>query len=89
MDLLKSSYSRRILNGIAYSNLLLINQNTYPINKYTKDRIWNYINLCSNSLLVNKNYFSEIKRISDKLLYIIFFPRGFISYLRMKKYVIK
>lgn len=85
--LTKSSYSRRILNGIAYSNLLLINQNTYPINKYTKDRIWNYIHLCSNSLLIGKNYFKQINKISDKLLYILFYPRGLVAYLRMKKYV--
>lgn len=85
--LTKSSYSRRILSGIAYSNLLLINQNTYPINKYTKDRIWNYIHLCSNSLLIGKNYFKQINKISDKLLYILFYPRGLVAYLRMQKYV--
>lgn len=85
--LTKSSYSKRILSGIAYSNLLLINQNTYPINKYTKDRIWNYIHLCSNSLLIGKNYFKQINKISDKLLYILFYPRGLVAYLRMKKYV--
>lgn len=85
--LTKSSYSKRILDGIAYSNLLLINQDTYPLKKYTKDRIWNYIHLCSNSLLMNRNYFNQINKISDKLLYIIFYPRGLFAYLRMKKYV--
>lgn len=87
--LTKSSYTPRLLDGIAYSNLLLINQNTYPINEYRRDRIWNYINLCSNSLLMKRNYFSEINRASDKLLYLLFFPRGLISYFRMKKYVKK
>lgn len=85
----KSSYSPRILDGIAYSNLLLINQNTYPINEYKKERIWNYINLCSNSLLMKKNYFNKINKVSDKFLYLLFYPRGYISYIRMKKYVQK
>ena len=85
--LTKSSYSKRILSGIAYSNLLLINQNTYAINEYTKDRIWNYINLCSSSLLIGKNYFKQINKISDKLLYILFYPRGLVAYLRMKAFV--
>ena len=85
--LTKSSYSRRILNGIAYSNLLLINQNTYPIRKYTRDRVWNYINLCSNSLLIGVNYFNEIDKFFDKFMYVLFYIRGYASYIRMKKYV--
>ncbi|WP_290459324.1 glycosyltransferase family 2 protein [Romboutsia ilealis] len=77
------------LKGRALEFLYLINQNTYPLNKYPYMWIKNYINLARYSLLADISYFKEINKLSDKIMYILSYPLGYFKYSKQKKSIIK
>ena len=79
-----SSYKKWYLKSLAYSFYQLIENKTYPFFKYPMRFIWNYIHLGINSKLSGENYFSKLK-LTDKIIYLIFYPRAFYSYRNMKK----
>lgn len=85
--LTKNSYSERNVRGLAFSYLCLINQKTYPLIKFPKMWMNTYVYLCSNSLLGNLSYFNRINRIRDKILYLLFFPLGYVLFYRIKRYL--
>lgn len=76
--------SKSSLKGRALEFLYLINQNTYPITKYPYMWVKNYINLARYSLLSKSSYFNEINRFYDKVVYILFYPLGYLKYTRQK-----
>lgn len=82
-----NTYNLNNLRGLAFSYLNIINNSTWPFNKYRRLWKWQYINLVSHSLLVRDNYFNQIKKNIDKLMYLLFFVRGYIAFIRMKKFV--
>lgn len=82
--LTKNILSKNALKGRALEFLYLINQDTYPINKYPYMWIKNYINLTRYSLLSESKYFKEIERLTDKMLYILLFPLGYLKYSKQK-----
>lgn len=82
-----SSYKNWYLKSLAYSFYQLINNETYPLFKYPKSFIWNYIHLAINANLSGERYFSKLK-LSDKIIYIFFYPRAFYSYKKMKKKIV-
>lgn len=81
--LTNSSCKKWFIKSMAFSFYMLVKNNTYPLNKYPLLYFKNFIYLISNSLLVNKSYFDKLNYI-HKFFYIIFYPRAFIAYLRMK-----
>lgn len=87
--LTKNILNKNALKGRALEFLYLINQNTYPLGRYPYMWIKNYINLARYSLLSDSHYFGEIKKISDKLLYLVLFPLGYYKYIGQRKLVSK
>ncbi|MEG0180817.1 MAG: glycosyltransferase family 2 protein [Romboutsia sp.] len=87
--LTKNILSKSSLRGRSIEYLYLINQNTYPLSKYPYMWIKNYINLSRYSLLSGSNYYKEIKKFSDRLLYCICFPFGYYKYIKQKDLVDK
>ena len=51
--------------------------------------IKNYINLARYSLLSDSHYFGELRKVSDKLLYLALFPLGYYKYIGQRKLVSK
>lgn len=85
--LTRNTYNPRMIKGLAFSFLMLINNNTYSYKKLPNLWIWNYIYLSSNSLLAGVSYFKHLRSLLDKIMYVLLFPRGYFAYLRMKKYM--
>lgn len=81
--------SESSLRGRAIEYLYLINQNTYPINKYPYMWIKNYINLTRYSLLSKGNYYREINRKFDKLMCYLLYPLGYLKYKNQKDLIRK
>lgn len=82
-----NKFKKSSLRGRALEYLYLTNQNTYPINRYPYMWIKNYINLARYSLLAESSHYKEIKKISDKFIYIVCFPLGYYKYLKQKDMV--
>ena len=80
----KNILSKSSLRGRTLEYLYLINQNTYSISKYPYMWIKNYINLARYSLLSDSNYSKEINKLSDKFMYLILFPLGYLKYMKQK-----
>jgi len=85
----RSSYKLWYVKSLAFSYFQLIANRTYSFSRYPKTYLWSYIHLASNSLLSGTSYFDKLPTFKDKCLYLILFPRGFYSYLRMKKLVVE
>lgn len=81
--------SKSSLRGRAIEYLYLINQNTYPINRYPYMWIKNYINFTRYSLLSESNYYGELKRIFDKVMCYLLYPLGYYKYKKQKNLVDK
>lgn len=84
-----SSYKMWYVKSLAFSYFNLIENQTYSFSNYRKAYLWNFIHLSVNALLSNESYFYKLSSLKNKLLYLMFFPRGYYSYLRMKKLIIK
>jgi len=82
--LTKNILSKSSLRGRTLEYLYLINQNTYSVSKYPYMWIKNYINLARYSLLSDSNYSKEINKLSDKFMYLILFPLGYLKYMKQK-----
>lgn len=85
--LTKNILKKSALKGRALEYLYLTNQNTYPIKDFPYMWIKNYINLARYSLLSDSKYFKEIKKMGDKIMYILCFPLGYYKYLKQRKFV--
>lgn len=79
-----SSYKKWYVKSLAFSYFNLIKNKTHPFIKYPKAFIWNYIHLGINSLLSQTSYFWQLKA-TQKIMYLLCFPRAYYSYLNMKK----
>ena len=83
-----SSYKMWYIKSMAFSHFQLIANQTYSFSRYPKAYLWSFIHLVINSLLSETSYFHRIPKFKDKCLYIILFPRGYYSYLKIKKLII-
>lgn len=81
--------SKNSLRGRAIEYLYLINQNTYPINRYPYMWVKNYINLTRYSLLSESNYYGEVKRTFDKVMCYLLYPLGYYKYKKQKNLIDK
>lgn len=79
-----SSYKKWYAQSLAFSYYHLIANKTYPFKKYLKPYLWNFIHLAINSLLSKTSYFKQLD-FRYKLIYLIFYPRAYYSYIRIKK----
>jgi len=84
-----SSYKFWYVKSLAYSYFQLIANKTYSFSRYPKTYIWSFIHLAINSLLSGTSYFNKLPSFKDKCLYLILFPRGYYSYLKMRKLIVK
>jgi hypothetical protein len=84
-----SSYKLWYIKSLAYSYFQLIANKTYSFSRYPKTYIWSFIHLAINSLLSGTSYFYKLPSFKDKCLYLILFPRGYYSYLKMRKLIVK
>lgn len=82
----RNTYKKDYLKGLAFSFYNLVKNRTYPFSKYPHHFIWNYIHLAINSLLSEESYFNQLSLI-DKILYLIFYPRAYYTYLKLKNKV--
>lgn len=81
-----SSYKKWYVQSLAFSYYHLIKNKTYSLQKYPKAYFWNFIRLGINSLLSETSYFKELNPW-EKLMYLIFYPRSYYSYLNMKNLI--
>ncbi len=84
-----SSYKLWYIKSLAFSYFQLIANKTYSFSRYPKTYIWSFIHLAINSLLSDTSYFNKLPSFKDKCLYLILFPRGYYSYLKMRKLIVK
>lgn len=82
-----TEYTFDKVNGLAFSYLNLINNRTYAFKKYPKLWAFNYIFLIAYSKLYNLEYFEYIKRYSSKVLYVLFYPLGYVLYSKINRYI--
>jgi len=82
-----SSYKKWYIRSLAFSYFYLIKNNTHPFLKYPKTYLWDFIYLVINSLLSGTSYFYQLPSIQAKCLYLILFPRGYLSFLKMRKLI--
>ena len=82
----RNTYKKDYLKGLAFSFYNLVKNRTYPFSKYPHHFIWNYIHLAINSLLSEESYFNQLS-LMDKILYLIFYPRAYYTYLKLKNKV--
>lgn len=87
--LTKNILSKNALKGRAWEFLYLINQKTYPINRYPYMWIKNYINLARYSLLSGTSRFRDIDRLFDRYMYVMLFPLGYYKYAKQRKLIDK
>lgn len=81
--------SKSSLKGRVIEYLYLINQNTYPVNRYPYMWIKNYINFTRYSLLSESNYYGEVKRTFDKVMCYLLYPLGYYKYKKQKNLIDK
>lgn len=84
-----SSYKMWYVKSLAFSYFQLIANKTYSFSRYPKAYLWSFIHLASNSLLSGTSYFDKLPTFRAKCLYLILFPRGYYSYLKMKPLIVK
>jgi glycosyltransferase involved in cell wall biosynthesis len=84
-----SSYKLWYVKSLAFSYFQLIANQTYSFSRYPKDYLWSFIHLVINSLLSETSYFDKLPTFKAKCLYLILFPRGYYSYLKMKPLIVK
>lgn len=84
-----SSYKLWYVQSLAFSYFQLIANQTYSFSRYPRTYLWSFIHLAINSLLSGTSYFDKLPSFKDKCLYLILFPRGYYSYLKMRKLIVK
>lgn len=84
-----SSYKPWYVKSLAYSYYQLITNRTYSLSRYPKAYLWSFIHLACNSLLSGTSYFDKLPTFTAKCFYLILFPRGYYSYLKMKPLIVK
>ena len=82
-----TEYTFDKVNGLAFSYLNLINNKTYTFKKYPKLWAFNYIFLIAYSKLYNLEYFKYIEGCSSKILYFLFYPLGYVLYVKINRYI--
>ncbi|MDR1773790.1 MAG: glycosyltransferase family 2 protein [Clostridioides sp.] len=85
--LTKNVFKKTLLKGRAFEYLNLLNNGTYPLDRYPYMWIKNYINLARYSLLSESSFFCEIDGLFKKFLYILMFPFGYFKYTKQKDQV--
>lgn len=78
-----SSYKKWYVRSLAFSYFNLIKNKTYSFQKYPKAYFWNFIYLGINSRLSKTSYFEDLNSW-EKIMYLIFYPRAYYSYINMK-----
>lgn len=83
----RNTYKKEYVKGLAFSFFHLVKNRTYPFAKYPHHFLWNYIHLAINSLLSGESYFNQLSLI-DKIIYLIFYPRAYYTYSKLKDKVV-
>lgn len=79
----RNTYKKDYVKGLAFSFFHLVKNRTYPFSKYPHHFLWNYIHLAINSLLSGESYFNQLSLI-DKIIYLLFYPRAYYTYSKLK-----
>lgn len=79
----RNTYKKDYVKGLAFSFFHLVKNRTYPFAKYPHHFLWNYIHLAINSLLSGESYFNQLSLI-DKIIYLLFYPRAYYTYSKLK-----
>ncbi len=83
----RNTYKKDYVKGLTFSFFHLVKNRTYPFVKYPHHFLWNYIHLAINSLLSGESYFNQLSLI-DKIIYLIFYPRAYYTYSKLKDKVV-